>query len=68
MTYVCEPTCWMNARCDLGRRTVDLAVDPLKTARMALRRDDCTTKKMHARMTPKSRPMTKSQLQVSPET
>lgn len=56
------PTCWIKARCDRGRLTVDFAVDPLKTVRIARRRLLWTTKKMQARMMPKSNPITKSQL------
>jgi hypothetical protein len=65
ITHVWDPTCCRNARCDLGRRTVDVAVEPLKTVRMAFRRLFWTTKKIHARTIPNSSPMTKSQLMVS---
>lgn len=44
---------------------MDLAVDPLNTVRMALLLEFCTTKKIQAKMIPKSRPMTKSHLQGS---
>lgn len=65
MTHVCRPTCWIKALCERGRRTVLLAVDPSKTARIGRLLELCTTKKMQARMMPNSRPMTKSQLTVS---
>lgn len=55
----------MKALCVLGRLTVLFAVDPSNTALIGLRLELCTTKKIQARMMPKSSPITKSQLSVS---
>jgi hypothetical protein len=38
-------TSWIYARCELGRRTVDIAVSPVCSARMLVRCEFCTTKK-----------------------
>lgn len=62
MTIVCRPIDWMKARCACGRRTVDFACEPLKMARMGLRREFWMTKKSEARITPRTRPSTKSKL------
>lgn len=62
MMQVWDPICWIKARWLRGRRTVLLAVAPSRTTRIGRLREFWTTKKMQARMIPKSSPITKSQL------
>lgn len=50
-TRVCEPTARRYCVCSGCRRTVDRAIEPLSTDRIARRRDDVTTKLPQARMT-----------------